>query len=400
VESWKKTLYISWGIIFIHSAGMGMLAPFLPLYVKELGIIDPKAQSAWSGILYGVNYLCSALMAPLWGTISDKYGRKPLILRTTFGVSIIALLMSFATNIYQLLALRILQGTCGGIVPAFIALVAFNLPKEKTGQAIGTLQTAIIMGSIIGPFIGGIFADWLGYRNVLLVISSLTFVAAITTIISIHEPKRDLTKVRATVLNNIKLVISSPNLRIVAIALFAIQFALFIVLPILPLFIVSLHGTSNSATMVGLVFAVTGFSTLLFAPYWGKAGDTKGHRNVLLQSLLFTGIAYLPQVFVTSAYQLLPVRAVIGFFAAGIITSTQSMIVKNTNDAQRGGVLGITHSLTTCGQAMGPLVGGSLGAICGYRIPFILTALLLISISFIFRILIKKPVPAAMPKLE
>src|SRR5450759_3420561 len=125
MESWKKTLYISWCIIFIHSAGMGMLAPFLPLYVKELGIIDPKAQSAWSGILYGVNYLFSALMAPLWGTISDKYGRKPLILRTTFGVSIIALLMSLATNVYQLLALRILQGMCGGIVPAFIALVAF-----------------------------------------------------------------------------------------------------------------------------------------------------------------------------------------------------------------------------------------------------------------------------------
>lgn len=400
MESWKKTLYISWCIIFIHSAGMGMLAPFLPLYVKELGIIDPKAQSAWSGILYGVNYLFSALMAPLWGTISDKYGRKPLILRTTFGVSIIALLMSLATNVYQLLALRILQGMCGGIVPAFIALVAFNLPKEKTGQALGTLQTAIIMGSIIGPFIGGIFADWLGYRNVLLVISSLTFAAAIATIFSIHEPKRDLTKVRATVLNNIKLVISSPNLRIVAIALFAIQFALFIVLPVLPLFIVSLHGkSSNSATMVGLVFAVTGFSTLLFAPYWGKSGDKKGHRKVLLQSLLFTGIAYFPQALVTSAYQLLPVRAVIGFFAAGIITSTQSMIVKNTNDSQRGGVLGITHSLNTCGQAMGPLVGGSLGAVFGYRIPFILTSILLISISFIFSILIKKPIPAAAPDL-
>jgi MFS family permease len=98
---------------------------------------------------------------------------------------------------------------------------------------------------------------------------------------------------------------------------------------------------------------------------------------------------------VTSAYQLLPVRAVIGFFAAGIITSTQSMIVKNTNDSQRGGILGITHSLNTCGQALGPLVGGSLGAVWGYRMPFVLTSLLLIAISFIFRMLIKKPLPVA-----
>lgn len=389
MESWKKILYISWGILFFHTIGMGMIMPFLPLYVKELGISDPKAQSTWSGILYGVAYLFTALLAPLWGTISDKHGRKPLILRTTLGISLVALLMSFATNVYQLLALRILHGICGGAMPAFIALVSYSLPKEKTGQALGTMQTALLAGNLIGPFIGGLLTDWIGYRHVLLVISFLTLTAGVITMLFIHESKRDPAKAPATIVNNIRFVISSRDLRIAAIALCTIQFSLFIVQPILPLFIVALHGARNSATIVGLVFSVTGFATMLFAPFWGKYGDKKGHRTVLLQSIFFTGIAFFPQALVTAAYQLLPLRAVLGFFVAGIEPSTQSMIVKNTTDSQRGGVLGITHSVRLSGQALGPFVGGVVGALFGYRYAIALTSVLMIAIAYYFRNLIK-----------
>ena len=385
MEPWKKTLYITWAILFFHTAGLGMLVPFLPLYVKELGVVGPKAQAIWSGIIYAAAYFFTALLAPLWGTISDKYGRKPLILRTTFGIGVIALLMSFVTNIYQLLGLRILHGICGGTLPAFIALVSRQLPEEKTGQGLGTMQTALMAGSLVGPFMGGVLSDWVGYRNVLLVISFLTILAGVTTLLFIHEPKRDPDRARSAVLDNIKLVASNNNLRMVCIVILVTQFSIFIVQPILPLFIASLHGKSNSASMVGLVFSVTGLATMLFAPYWGRSGDKKGHRNVLSWCLLFNGIAFFPQALVTSVYQLLPLRAVIGFFVAGIEPSTQSMIVKNTNDSQRGGILGITHSVRLGGQALGPLVGGALGALFGYRVPFVLTAVLLVAISYFIK---------------
>lgn len=148
--------------MFFHSAALGMLVPFLPLFIKELGIPDLKAQAAWSGIIYGVAFLFTALLAPLWGTVSDKYGRKPLILRTTFGISAVAFLMSFVTNVYQLLVLRILHGICGGSIPAFIALVSRGLPEDKTGQGLGTMQSSILAGNLVGPFIGGLLSDWIG----------------------------------------------------------------------------------------------------------------------------------------------------------------------------------------------------------------------------------------------
>jgi DHA1 family multidrug resistance protein-like MFS transporter len=393
MESWKKILYISWCIIFFHGVGMAMLIPFLPLYLKELGITNVRALSVWSGIIIGATPLAAGMLAPFWGTLSDKYGRKPLILRSTFGISIFVFLISQATDVYQLLFLRIMHGICGGVMPAFTALVAFNLPKDKTGEGLGMLQSAVFSGNIIGPFIGGLLADWLGYRELFLVISFFTLVAGIATLIFIHEPRRDPAKMRATVAHNIKLVMSTPNLRMVAVSIFTIQFALFIVQPVLPLFIASLSGKNDSATMVGLVFSVTGLTTLLFAPYWGKAGDRKGHKTILSQSLIFAGLAFFPQALVTAAYQLLPLRAVLGFFIAGIVPSTQTMIVKNTTDEQRGGVLGITHSVHACGHALGPLVGGIIGAVFGYRSVIMLTSLLLICIWYFFSKFVKKTDP-------
>jgi len=362
-----------------------MFAPFLPLYLKQLGVTDPKAQSTWSGVLYGITFLFSALLAPYWGAISDKYGRKALILRTTFGISVVALLMSFVTNVYQLLILRILHGICGAMTPALTALVSQGLPEDKTGQGLGTMQVAIIAGNILGPFIGGLLFDWIGYRDVLAIVFMLTLLAGMLTLFFIHEPQRDQEKPRSTVISNIKLVVFTPNLRMAAIALFVTQFALFVVQPILPLFIAALHGEGNSATMIGLIFSVTGFSALLFTPYWGRTSDKKGYQKTLSVSLLFSGLTFFPHAFVTSVYQLLPLRAVVGFFMAGIIPATQALIVKNTSDVQRGGVLGITYSVTLCGMALGPLLGGVVGAFFGYRFAMALTSILLIIIWYSFR---------------
>ena len=168
-------------------AGMSVIMPFLPLYIADLGIKDPKALSVWSGVLMGSAFLVAALAAPFWGNLGDRKSRKLVILRASFGLSVVMILMSYCTNVYQLLGLRLLHGFLGGIVPTFIALISATLPKEKTGQAIGTLQTSMIAANIIGPFIGGFLTDLFGYRNVLAIIASLTVIGGILTIIFIKD---------------------------------------------------------------------------------------------------------------------------------------------------------------------------------------------------------------------
>lgn len=376
MEDWKKQLYICWLVMFIHMSGMAMIMPFLPLYIKELGITDPKALSVWSGIIFGVSFLVSGSLSPMWGNLSDKYGRKTIILRSTFGICVVCALMSSVTNIYQLLLLRILHGFFGGVVQAFIALASEKIPKEKTGQGLGILQTSMIMGGVLGPLMGGILSDHLGYRTVLFIIALLTFCAGLLTIFFLTETKKVRT-VKTKITDNIKLVLSSKHLMAITAIQFVIQFSLMMVQPIFPLFIQSLSKSTNVGTLIGIVFAITGLTTMIFTPIWGRIGDKTGHRKILSQSLLIMSLVYVPQALVMSVWQLLPVRVIIGVFAAGIVPSINTIIVKNTPENRRGGVLGITNSFSLFGTALGPMIGGSMAAVFGIRFSFVVTASIL-----------------------
>jgi len=373
-------------------AGMGMIMPFLPSMVKELGITDPRDISVWSGILFGVTFLFAGIFAPFWGSLGDRIGRKSIILRATFGLSITALAMSAVSNIYQLLFLRIVHGALGGIVPSFIALISKTLPKEKTGEGLGLLQTSMIMGSVFGPLLGGIVSDLSGVRMVMIFISVVTFIAGVITIFFIHEEKQKPVKTNLieSVFNNIRFVIDSKHILTIAFIQFLIQFAVLMAQPVLPQFIESLSSAGKSGTLIGSVFAVTGLSTMAFAPFWGRLGDRRSHKNILSISLLGTGLAFIPQAFVFGIYMLFPVRILIGAFIAGVIPSTQALIIKQTAENKRGGVLGICQSFSMLGTALGPIVGGSIAAAFGIRVSFLVTAALLLVTWFYSRNFIKE----------
>ncbi len=382
-------------------AGMSMIMPFLPLYIGDLGVKDPKALSVWSGVIMGSAFLVSALAAPFWGSLGDRKSRKLVILRASFGLSIVTILMSHCTNVYQLLGLRLLHGFLGGIVPTFIALVSVKLPKEKTGQAIGTLQTSLIAANIIGPFIGGFLTDLVGYRNVLFLISLLTVGGGVLTILFVKDSNsRSPAKKQTSVFENINAVFASKKVLAAGFVLMAVQFALGMMQPVMPLFIKQIYTGNNAATMIGASVAITGFATLLSAPFLGKLGDKKGHVNILSLSLLGTSIFYAPQALVVTLSQLFPLRFILGLFVGGVVPSTQTIIVKNTDNSNRGGILGITQAMSMLGFALGPIVGGSLGSVLGFRSVFLCTSAGLLLAWYLSGTLIKQQGPVGKEAVE
>src|SRR5690554_8059281 len=122
-------------------SGMTMIIPFLPLYIQELGVTDEKQVALWAGIIFAGNFVTAFIFQPVWGRLADKYGRKMMIIRSGFGMAVVMILMGFSTSVWHLLLLRILNGTISGFVPAAAALIATNTPKERTGFAMGTLQS-------------------------------------------------------------------------------------------------------------------------------------------------------------------------------------------------------------------------------------------------------------------
>src|SRR5262245_49805275 len=124
MESWKRTLYLLAFAQVVSSIGFSVFFPFLPLYVNQLGTNTGLSLEFWSGMVFGGQALVMALTAPIWGSIADRYGRKPMLERALYGGTIIILLMGFARSAEELALLRAIQGAITGTIAAANALAA------------------------------------------------------------------------------------------------------------------------------------------------------------------------------------------------------------------------------------------------------------------------------------
>lgn len=184
---WRRNLIISAFGAFTTIVGMTVLLPFLPLFVEEIGVSDPKAISEWSGIAYAATFFSAALVAPLWGRLGDRYGRKLMLVRASFGMAISIGLMGFVTSVSQLVLLRLLTGLAGGYASGAAILAATQTPKDKAGWALGVISSGVMAGNFIGPLIGGILPDYIGIRTCFVAIGILIFITFIVTTFAISE---------------------------------------------------------------------------------------------------------------------------------------------------------------------------------------------------------------------
>ncbi|CTR63432.1 Multidrug resistance protein MdtG [Escherichia coli] len=143
--NWKRNLIVAWLGCFLTGAAFSLVMPFLPLYVEQLGVTGHSALNMWSGIVFSITFLFSAIASPFWGGLADRKGRKLMLLRSALGMGIVMVLMGLAQNIWQFLILRALLGLLGGFVPNANALIATQVPRNKSGWALGTLSTGALV---------------------------------------------------------------------------------------------------------------------------------------------------------------------------------------------------------------------------------------------------------------
>ncbi len=165
------------GACFIGFAGFTLVMPFLPLYFVQLGMHDPADIALWSGLSLGVTPGMTALLAPLWGRVADRYGNKFLVLRSLACFVITMVLMGLATRPWHIFALRVLQGFFAGYGALAVAMAAQAAPRDRMANAIGTVQTAQRLGPALGPVIGALLSVAIGIRGSFFV-SSLFYLAA------------------------------------------------------------------------------------------------------------------------------------------------------------------------------------------------------------------------------
>lgn len=395
---WRRTLYIMSAAVFLSGSGMSLVLPFLPLHVQELGVSDPAEARRWAGYLASAMFICSALMAPVWGALGDRYGRKPMVMRAICGVAISISLMAFARTPMQLLILRMLQGATSGFIAASVALVASTAPRSQIGYALALMHTSVTAGTVIGPLMGGPLADWLGFDHVFLFTGGLAVIAGVIVGIFVQE---DFTpsppEERYGLRDNLRLLRTMPPLRTTVMTMFVTQIALMIIQPILPLHAQSLAGNDELLrTKVGLVFSMPGLAAVLAASRWGRWGDRIGYRTTLGIALIGAGVLYLPQGMAGTILQLALMRFCMGLCTAGIGPAAQAVVASTTDPNRTSGALSMLQSAQSIGNVAAPLMGGFLSAHVGIRPIFSITAVLLLGTGIAaFRVATQAPTPAA-----
>ncbi|UXY09997.1 multidrug efflux MFS transporter [Kosakonia sp. ML.JS2a] len=377
MESWKVNLISVWFGCFFTGLAISQILPFLPLYVAQLGVTSHEALSMWSGLTFSVTFLVSAIVSPMWGSLADRKGRKLMLLRASLGMAIAILLQAFATNVWQLLLLRGVMGLTSGYIPNAMALVASQVPRERSGWALSTLSTAQISGVIGGPLMGGFLADHLGLRMVFFITALLLMVSFLVTLFLIKEGVRP--KVKKGERLSGKAVFSTLPYPGLVLSLFVttlvIQLCNGSIGPILTLFIQSLAPhTTNIAFLSGLIAAIPGVSALISAPRLGKLGDRIGTSRILMGTMGIAVVLFFAMSFVTSPLQLGILRFMLGFVDGAMLPAVQTLLLKYSSDQVTGRIFGYNQSFMYLGNVAGPLMGATVSAVAGFRWVFAATA--------------------------
>jgi DHA1 family multidrug resistance protein-like MFS transporter len=381
MESWKVNIISVWFGCFFTGLAISQILPFLPLYVEQLGVTSHEALSMWSGLTFSVTFLVSAIVSPMWGSLADRKGRKLMLLRASLGMAVAILLQAFATNVWQLFILRAVMGLTSGYIPNAMALVASQVPRERSGWALSTLSTAQISGVIVGPLLGGYMADTLGLRMVFYVTAVLLMVSFLVTLFLIKEGARpNISKADRLSGKAVFASLPYPKLMIsLFVTTMVIQLCNGSVGPILALFIKYLSPESNNIAFIsGFIAAVPGISALISAPRLGKLGDRIGTARVLMATLIFAVILFFAMSWVTSPLQLAVLRFLLGFADGAMLPAVQTLLVKYSSDQVTGRIFGYNQSFMYLGNVVGPLMGAGVSAMAGYRWVFLATALVVL----------------------
>ncbi|CQR46039.1 Tetracycline resistance protein, class B [Paraliobacillus sp. PM-2] len=370
-----------------------MVLPFLSLYIETLGDFSNAYVQNWSGLTFGVTFVAAFIFSPIWGKVGDRYGRKPILVFSAFGLGLCVFLMGFVTSVWQLFFLRLFMGVFTGFISMSQALISTQTPKHIAGRVLGTLQTGSVTGTLMGPLFGGIIADTIGYATSFKWLSIILFVSGILVLTGIQERRIQVESGQPTSYSSKEVlthIIKHPMLLMVMLVSMFIQIAHFSIQPILSLYVNDLHGPENIAFFSGVAFSAAGLGNLMMARNWGKVADRMGYIKILIILLFFAAIFYLPGGFVTNIWQLVILRFLLGITIGGIIPVRIAYIRQEAPIAMQGEVLGYNTSIRFFGNIIGPVLGGTLAGGFGYTAVFIVTSSLLLACGITLLLTYKK----------
>lgn len=360
---WKALVWFLTITSVFMSASYTMLVPFLPMYlIDELGVAQSDV-NIWSGLIFSISFLISAIMAPIWGALSDKKSHKAMAVRAAVCLAISYVWGGFVQTPWELFAMRSFQGFSAGLWPACLAIMTSTAPREKMGWCLGLMQGGSTAGGVFGPLIGGVLAEVFGMRASFYFAGAALGLIALGLIFFIKGGEQKKIAPAASDKKKDKggsfKLLKVPVIQRMLFAAAVVQLAVMLVQPVLPLYIAELQGSMDNIGMVsGIVFSVVGISGVFAAPMWGRIGTNIGYRWALYVALLGGGIFGVVQAIPGDITPFVIWRFVGGIFFAGIFPAINALFAENTLPNERGRIYGLSYAAQQIGSVMGPILGG------------------------------------------
>jgi DHA1 family multidrug resistance protein-like MFS transporter len=388
--SWKRNLIVVGFSQLVAIVGFTVVLPLLPLYVGELGVQDERQVRIWAGAIFSGHAVAMSIFGPIWGALSDRFGRKVMVERAMFGGAALIALMGLAQNVQQLVLLRTIQGALSGTITAANALVATSAPRERVGSALGALQLAVYLGASVGPLVGGFVADNFGYRMAFFVTGTLLFLAGVGVLFFVREKfepvavpvgqkataEGDKPGLRRRLWTRLAPVLKSGALLSVIGVRLLMRLGARLTGPVLPLFIQSIvPPDARVASITGVISGVSAGAGAVGALGLGRLGDRTGYRSILIVCASASVVSYSLQFFVSSTGALLALQVVTGLAMGGILVSVSASLARLAPEGQEGIVYGVDASIVSLANAVGPMTGSALAAWVGLRVPFLVAAI-------------------------
>ncbi len=376
MNNWKVNLYVVWISQIISLMGFGLCLPFIPYYIQDMGITDTSQLNLYTGLINSLPALGMAVMAPIWGLLSDRFGRKTMMLRAVIAGFFILIFMGLASTPNQLLILRCIQGLFTGTVTAATTLIASNTPDRRMSYALGFLSSSTFIGYSSGPVIGGFIAESFGYQITFFVGAALMLVNCFIVLFMVKESKQSYAKKSAKQNKANRNPDFNKKIFIGLMAsllsiLFLLRMSRSIFTPFLSLYVQDIRGTIvGSSSVTGLISGLAGFATALSGIISGKLGDKFEKVKIMRIAMFFSFAIAIPLMFISDLRIFALVYSLLMFAAGGIEPLTMSITSQNTPAEKRGFLFGIQAMVASIGWSLSPIIGSYSSTKYSYSILF------------------------------